>query len=234
MGIDPSIKLSSDQFAEVIATKDRNGIPTIEELRENGKKLGYDDETIDSILKPRTMSQFLLEQQERINKDKNVLTEKEFEKFIPLYQQRSNDLNPYGEEYHWYRNLSNEFISRIDPYEAIIVKNPTGGEDMVLPPVLRRINTLQNEDALVVTELSERLTSGRPDYEASAMSNFCNTLEKSQKFTPEQVIEERKKILAAEQKALRLVKGIPDIEEQKEEVVAEQEESLASFLFEKK
>lgn len=141
-------------------------------------------------------------------KQKNILTEDEFSKFLPLYQQKNIDpSNPEDRErLAGLQQLSKEFFDRVNPYEEITVVDNFDHNKVVaiFPKIYMKFNTIKSESAISEFDIKTNVPF-RKDLHEQGLNTLLGAIAESQDITynPELKIEERKKYLEREKELLQ-------------------------------
>ena len=141
-------------------------------------------------------------------KQKNILTEDEFSKFLPLYQEKNIDpSNPEDrEKLVGLQQLSKEFFDRVNPYEEITVVDNFEHSKViaVFPKIYMKFNTIKSESAISEFDLKSNVPF-RKDLHEQGLNALLGAIAESQEVTynPNIKIEERKKYLEREKELLQ-------------------------------
>lgn len=108
---------------------------------------------------------------ERIDLERNVMSESEFESFVPLYQNHDDiDTNP--KKARTLIALSQELRDKVNIYKPIVIVQDYDRKEIitVLPPIENQVKMYGTEVAKSLGDFSKEITSDRPDIAYSAPS----------------------------------------------------------------
>lgn len=141
---------------------------------------------------------------ERIDLERNVMSESEFEPFVPLYQNHSDiDTNP--RKARTLIVLSQELRDKVNIYKPIVIVQDYNREEIiaVLPPIENQVKMYGTEVAKSLGDFSKEITSDRPDIAYSAQAKLALSIMNAQDFNVEKVAALKDKTLVKSIQALQ-------------------------------
>lgn len=123
-----------------------------------------------------------------VTKQKNILTEREFAKYAPLY--RSSKVDPANrqsvEESIELRMLSKEFFDRINPYEEITIIDNLENKKViaVLPKIYMKVDPIKAGKESAITEFDTKTNVPfRKDLHEQGVNALLGAIVESQELT---------------------------------------------------
>lgn len=141
---------------------------------------------------------------ERIDLERNVMSESEFEPFVPLYQNHSDiDTNP--RKARTLIVLSQELRDKVNIYKPIVIVQDYNREEIiaVLPPIENQVKMYGTEVAKSLGDFSKEITSDRPDIAYNAQAKLALSIMNAQEFNVEKVAALKDKTLIKSIQALQ-------------------------------
>jgi len=141
---------------------------------------------------------------ERIDLERNVMSESEFEPFVPLYQNHDDiDTNP--KKARTLIALSQQLRDKVNIYKPIVIVQDYNREEMitVLPPIENQVKMYGTDVARSLGDFSKEITSDRPDIAYSAQAKLALSIMNAQKFNVETVVALKDKTLIKSIQALQ-------------------------------
>lgn len=141
---------------------------------------------------------------ERIDLERNVMSESEFEPFVPLYQNHDDiDTNP--KKARTLIALSQQLRDKVNIYKPIVIVQDYNREEIitVLPPIENQVKMYGTDVARSLGDFSKEITSDRPDIAYSAQAKLALSIMNAQKFNVETVVALKDKTLIKSIQALQ-------------------------------
>ena len=141
---------------------------------------------------------------ERIDLERNVMSESEFESFVPLYQNHDDiDTNP--KKARTLIALSQELRDKVNIYKPIVIVQDYDRKEIiaVLPPIENQVKMYGTEVAKSLGDFSKEITSDRPDIAYSAQAKLALSIMNAQDFNVEKVAALKDKTLVKSIQALQ-------------------------------
>ena len=141
---------------------------------------------------------------ERIDLERNVMSESEFEPFVPLYQNHDDiDTNP--KKARTLIALSQQLRDKVNIYKPIVIVQDYNREEIitVLPPIDNQVKMNGTDVARSLGDFSKEITSDRPDIAYSAQAKLALSIMNAQKFNVETVVALKDKTLIKSIQALQ-------------------------------
>ena len=141
---------------------------------------------------------------ERIDLERNVMSESEFEPFVPLYQNHDDiDTNP--KKARTLIALSQQLRDKVNIYKPIVIVQDYNREEVitVLPPIENQVKMYGTDVARSLGDFSKEITSDRPDIAYSAQAKLALSIMNAQKFNVETVVALKDKTLIKSIQALQ-------------------------------
>ena len=141
---------------------------------------------------------------ERIDLERNVMSESEFEPFVPLYQNHDDiDTNP--KKARTLIALSQQLRDKVNIYKPIVIVQDYNREEIitVLPPIENQVKMYGTDVARRLGDFSKEITSDRPDIAYSAQAKLALSIMNAQKFNVETVVALKDKTLIKSIQALQ-------------------------------
>lgn len=141
---------------------------------------------------------------ERIDSERNVMSESEFEHFVPLYQNH-DDIDTNLNKSRTLSALSQELRDKINIYKPIVIVNDHDDREIiaVLPPIENQVKMYSTEVAKSLGDFSKEITSDRPDIAYSAQAKLALSIMNAQDFNVEKVAALKDKTLVKSIQALQ-------------------------------
>ena len=141
---------------------------------------------------------------ERIDLERNVMSESEFEPFVPLYQNHDDiDTNP--KKARTLIALSQQLRDKVNIYKPIVIVQDYNREEIitVLPPIENQVKMYGTDVARSLGDFSKEITSDHPDIAYSAQAKLALSIMNAQKFNVETVVALKDKTLIKSIQALQ-------------------------------
>lgn len=141
---------------------------------------------------------------ERIDLERNVMSESEFEPFVPLYQNH-NDIDTNPRKARTLIVLSQELRDKVNIYKPIVIVQDYNREEIiaVLPPIENQVKMYGTEVAKSLGDFSKEITSDRPDIAYNAQAKLALSIMNAQEFNVEKVAALKDKTLIKSIQALQ-------------------------------
>ena len=149
-------------------------------------------------------------------KQRNIITESEFSRFLPLYQNKNIDpSNPEDRErLVELQQLSKDFFDRVNPYEEITVVDNFDHTKViaVFPKIYMKFNTIKSESAISEFDIKTNVPF-RKDLHEQGLNALLGAIAESQDvtFNPDIKVEERRKYLEREKELLSPTRSTEEV-----------------------
>lgn len=153
--------------------------------------------------------QEMLDQLNEISKEKSRITASEFAKFEPLYRNRDKAPSVISQEAFELRDLSNEFLQRINPFKPFDVVDDSDPSKVLytLPAIYCEVGLVTTEQRL--TNMQDHTNFSRsqlPHHQDIATAHAVTAIIRSQ--DKEKLLSQRREFIELDKKFAQLKSGI--------------------------